>query len=265
MDNLYPEFEGYSPAEMHMILYSTFEESSPIQLQKLSEVEYNKIPIFLQVRHIAQTLLKDGEIRLTAVGNLPMNIVAELYPLGVSDWFIESGKSKYIREQDSLSVQLARILIEQMGVAKKRNNVLSLTKAGAKIFSDYSVLLPLLMETFGRRFNWAYFDAFGENNIGQLGFGFSLDLIGKYGSVRRADKFYADKYFAAFPMLLEGLVPSFGTLGEYATSCYSIRTFDRFLLQLGLVEIEEEKNPDGEKTIVKTEIFDKLFKFVQHN
>lgn len=265
MDNLYPEFEGYSPAEMHMILYSTFEEGSPIQLQKLSEVEYNQIPILRQVRHLALALLKYGDIKLTTVGNLPLRIVAEMYPLGVSDWWIEFNHNKLIREQDSESVQLARILIEQMGVTKKRNNVLSLTKAGAKIFSDNSVLLPLLIEAFGRRFNWAYFDAFGENNIGQLGFGFSLVLIGKYGSEGRSDKFYADKYFAAFPMLLEGLVPSHGTLGEYAARCYLVRTFDRFLLQLGLVEIEEEKKFDEKKTIVKTEIFDKLFKFVQHN
>jgi hypothetical protein len=31
-----PDFEGYSPIEMHHIIYDTFSDNSPIQLSKLS-------------------------------------------------------------------------------------------------------------------------------------------------------------------------------------------------------------------------------------
>jgi len=257
-----PEFEGYSPNDMYWIINFTFQEGSPVQMRKLTETEYDRIPIFRQVRHLAQTLLKEGEIKLTAVGNLPVRIVAELYPLGVSDWWIEYKKTKLIREKDSESVHLAMILIELMGVAKKRKKVLSLTKTGAKVVSDNIALLALLIDAFSRQFNWAYFDGYGENKVGQLGFGFSLILLGKYGSEKHDDKFYAGKYFAAFPMLMGGLVPSYDTVEHEGASCYSIRTFERFLLQLGLITIEQENKLLDEKIIVKTEIFDRLFKIL---
>jgi len=37
-----PKFEGYSPFEMHHLLYSTLEKESPIQLQRLTEADCNK-------------------------------------------------------------------------------------------------------------------------------------------------------------------------------------------------------------------------------
>ncbi|UBM61384.1 hypothetical protein LA303_08100 [Candidatus Sulfidibacterium hydrothermale] len=44
-----PDFEGYSPNEMQYILYEIFEKNSPIQLLKLPELDYNKIPILNQI------------------------------------------------------------------------------------------------------------------------------------------------------------------------------------------------------------------------
>jgi len=34
----------------------------------------------------------------------------------------------------------------------------------------------------GEKFNWAHLDGYGENNIGELKFGFSLILLNKYGA-----------------------------------------------------------------------------------
>ena len=257
-----PEFEGYSPIEMQYILYDTFGENSPIQLLKLTEPGYQNIPILNQIKYLSKLIEKQGEIKLTNKGFLPTKIVSDIYKQGyIKDEFIESGISKLYKETDSISINLTRILIEISGLAKKRNKKLSLTKKGKSIIGNDFKMLLLILKTFGAKFNWAYYDGYGENNIGQLGFGFSLILLSKYGADKRTDKYYSGKYFKAFPKLIsESLNPSFGTLEEYAGSCYSVRTFERFLKFFGLTKIESEKKLGAEKHVVKTELFDKLIK-----
>jgi len=39
-----PEFEGYSPNDMYWIINFTFQEGSPVQMRKLTETEYDRIP-----------------------------------------------------------------------------------------------------------------------------------------------------------------------------------------------------------------------------
>jgi hypothetical protein len=160
---------------------------------------------------------------------------------------------------------VARVLLEISGIAKKRNNKLSLTMKGEKMLGDDTQLCHLILKTFGERFNWAHLDGYGENGIGQMGFGFSLILLNKYGDIKRTDKFYSEKYFNAFPMLLESIsYPTYTTKESYAGHCYSLRTFDRFLSFFGGVVIEQERGMDAEKFIVKGDVFDKLFEFQSH-
>jgi len=93
-----------------------------------------------------------------------------------------------------------------------------------------------------------------------------LILLSKYGQTKRLDSFYAEKYFKAYPKLLDSLEPTYGTLENYASRCYSIRIFDRFLDYFGLIRIEEyKKGFDSIKNITKTELFDKLIKVRPHN
>lgn len=255
-----PDFEGYSPYEMNQILYSTFEQESPIKLQKLSDSDYQKIPILNQVKYLTGLIDKAGEIKLTKKGFLPTKIVSELYQQRfLKDEFIENGISKLYKETDSMSVNLTRILLELARLTKKRNGKLSLTKSSAKILADNYKLLRLILLTFAKKFNWAYYDGFGENQIGQLGWGFSLILLSKYGNEKRLDSFYAEKYFKAYPNLLESIEPNYGTLKSYTTGCYSIRTFDRFLDYFGLIKIDKEgRGLETKNYITKTDLFDRL-------
>ena len=255
------EFEGYSPFDMQHILYDTFGEKSPIKLRKLSGDDYAEIPILNQIKYLAEIITKAGEIKLTKLGFLPTKVVKELYDQGfMKEYQFESGISKLYKEMDSTSVHVARVLLEISGLAKKRNNKLSLTKKGEKILGDDAQLCHLILTIYGEKFNWAHLDGYGENGIGQMGFGFSLILIHKFGHQNRTDKFYNEKYFNAFPMLLEGIsYPTYTTKDSYAGHCYSLRTFDRFLSFFGGVVIEQERGMNAEKFIVKTELFDKLF------
>ena len=256
-----PKFEGYSPAEMQHILYDTFGEKSPIKLKKLTGDDYKQIPILNQIKYLAEIISRTGEVKLTKLGFLPSKVVTELYDQGfMKEYQFERGISKLYKEMDSTGVHVARVLLEISGLAKKRNNKLSLTKKGEKILSDDFQLCQLILKTFGEKFNWAHLDGYGENQIGQLGFGFSLILLNKYGHQKRIDKFYKEKYFNAFPMLLEGIsYPTYTTQEKYAGHCYSLRTFDRFLSFFGGVVIEQKRGMDAEKFIVKGDVFDKMF------
>lgn len=262
-----PEFEGYSPFEMHQILHFTFAIDSPLKLQKLSDTDYTKIPILNQIKYLTDLIDKNGEIKLTKKGFLPTKIVSDLYSQEfLKDEPIEKGISKLYKETDSMTINLTRILVELSGLIKKRNGKLSLTKSSQKILGDNEKLLRQIFLTFTNKFNWAYYDGYGENQIGQLGYGFSLILLSKYGQEKRLDSFYAERYFKAFPRLLDSVEPNYGTLERYSTNCYSIRTFDRFLDYFGLINIEEErKGLDSIKFISKTDIYDRLIKCTPHN
>ena len=262
-----PEFEGYSPFEMHHILHFTFGTDSPIKIEKLSDSDFKKIPILNQIKYLTDLVAKNGEIKLTNKGFLPTKVVSELYQQGfMKEEHIEKGISRLRKETDSMTVNLSRILIELTGLVKKRSGKLSLTKNGEKTIQDNFLLLKSIFETFAMKFNWAYYDGYGDNQIGQLGFGFSLILLSKFGQAKRMDSFYAKKYFNAFPNFLDLIEPSYGTLESYSTRCYSIRTFDRFLDYFGLIKIDEKgKGLDSIKYITKTDLFDRLIKVRPHS
>lgn len=260
------EFEGYSPFEMHRILHFTFEKDSPIQLHKLSNSDYKKIPILNLIKCLTDLINKNGEIKLTNKGFLPTKIVSYLYQQGfLKEEAIEKGFMKLYKETDSMTVNLTRILIELAGLIKKRNGKISLTQTSKKVLEDNSELLRLIFLTFATKFNWAYYDGYGENRIGQLGYGFTLFLLSKYGQEKRLDSFYAEKYFKAFPHLLDSLAPVYDTLERYSAVCYSLRTFRRFLDYFGLINIEEQgKGLDSIKYVKKTDLYDRLIKCTPH-
>ncbi|WP_052345573.1 hypothetical protein [Alkaliflexus imshenetskii] len=262
-----PEFEGYSPFEMHKILHFTFAAESPLKLQKLSDTDYKRIPILNQIKYLTDLIDKNGDIKLTNKGFLPTKMIADLYEQGfLKDAYIDKGISKLYKETESMTVNLTRILVELAGLTKKRYGKLSLTKSAQKLLGDNEALLRQIFLTFANKFNWAYYDGYGENQIGQLGYGFSLILLSKYGQTKQLDSFYAEKYFKAYPKLLDSIEPTRGTLENYASRCYSIRIFDRFLDYFGLVRIDEDKKGlDSTKYITKTDIFDKLINVRLHN
>jgi hypothetical protein len=255
-------FEGYSPLEMHKMLHCAFDPESPIRFNPLSAQEYAQIPILCQVKRLAEIIVRNGPIKLTATGSLPLKIVQELYPLGTPDELIEYGISKLYKEMDCKPVHLARLLAEISGITKKRKGVLSLTATGIKNLADDHKLFDSIFKSFCQKFNWHYFDNYSDNKqsgtIGQFGFGFSLILLSKYGNEERSDIYYADKYFKAFPILWE---TAQGDCFKY----YCVRTFERFLYHFGLIELKRGRPLlQGANYIKKTPLFDSLISLIPH-
>lgn len=260
-----PEFEGYSPYEMRLLLYYTYDTDSPVRLQKLPDPYYEKIPMLNQVRYLMRLIDEAGEMKLTQKGFLPTKVVADIYRQGfIKNELIEAGIYKLYKETDCMAINLTRILLKLAGLIRKRYGKISLTKAAKKIGNDNHELLQLILTTFTTKFNWAYYDNYSEGQIGQLGFGFSLILLSKYGEERRPDTFYAEKYFKAFPDLLASVRPIYGTPEKEAYDCYSVRTFERFLDYFGLITIEEKGRLSSPKYITKTDLFDRLIHIEPH-
>lgn len=255
-------FQGYSSTEMSHILYNAFGANSPLKLKKMADSDYQKIPIFRLVKHLMNILLEQEELKLTQKGFLPVKIVSELYKKNaIEEKYIKMGLNKLYKETDSSHIHLTHILLKISGLVKKRNNKLSLTNKGKKALADNQELFRIIFEIFTNKFNWAYFDNYEENHIGQMGYGFSLILLSMYGQNERKVNFYGKKYFEAFPQLLKEVEPNYGTLQEYAQNCYSLRTFEHFMKYFALADIKEEGEILEKKLLVKkSEIFDKLIK-----
>jgi hypothetical protein len=257
-----PEFEGYSPNEMHFLLHDPFGKESPVRLQTMKPQEYASVPMLNQIRYLAGQIRDQGEVKLTSLGFLPVKMVKELYSQGfLKDDDVEAGITTLSKESDSLTINLPRILLELSGLAKIHNNKMSLTKSGEAMLTDDAGLLKLIFHTMCQKFQWAFYDGYEDERIGQLGFAFTLILLSKYGAGKRNVAFYAKKYAKAFPFLMDGLedIP-YDSPEEYLTDCYSIRTFDRFLKLFGLVTVETGKSWDAETFITKTELFDAMIR-----
>ncbi len=265
------DFEGYSPDEMHIILYDTFGENSPIKLLHLSDSDFDTVPLFNMIKYLLQIIEREGELRLTAKGFLPTKVVAEIYNKKfITEEIIELGIGKLYKETDSIAINLSRLLAVLSGIVKKVKNKLSLTRKGREILADNQKLLETIFMTYTTKFNWSYYDEYRNTPIGQFGLGFTLILLSKYGKEARLDDFYAEKYFKAFPNLLQTVKPViYKTQIEEAKACYSVHTFNRSLDYFGLINVSQNLGVDFEKSrviseryITKTDLFDKFIKII---
>lgn len=252
------DFEDFSPEAMHRLLHDPFGAQSPLSLQTLRAEDYASIPLLRQIRYLAGLIGEAVELKLTKNGFLPVKVVAEVYAQGIlTDDYIERGIKLY-KETDSVSVQITRLMLELTGITKKRNNKLSLTAKSEKLLKNDKELFETLFIGFTTRFNWAYFDGYSDEQTGQLGCGFSLALLAKYGVSQQTSEFYAAKYFRAFPMLFENFSSEYNPL-FMAEGCYSLRTFKHFLYFFGLVEIEYKGRGSDRRTYIRrTSLFDRL-------
>jgi hypothetical protein len=175
---------------------------------------------------------------------------------------IESGISKLYKETDSDIISLTQIISELAGIIKKRSGKLSLTKKGENILkqNDDFELFKLLFKAFIEKFNWSYFDFFDDEQLGQLGVGFTLILLEKYGDNYRTNDFYSTKYLKAFPWFKENVETLYSTVEEEMNNCYTVRTFERFLNYFNLIKLKSERKRFENFELRKSPIFDKIIK-----
>ena len=263
------DFEGFSSADMNYLVYETFSPDSPFQIKKsIPDNILDQIPFLLQIEYLLHRINDLGELKLTAKGFLPTTLVKEIYDLGlIKDYAIEHGITKLYAETSSQPINLTRLITELAGFTKKRYNKLTLTKTWRDklLKKNRQDIFIQTFSTFAQKFNWGYFDLYSSQATGTVGFAFSLFLLSKYGMNERQDSFYSEKYLKAFPSLIDLFKddPWVTDINRSFNSCYSIRTFDRFLDYFNLINIRSEGRLylDSKKFIKKSPIFDDIITF----
>lgn len=263
------DFEGFSSADMNYLVYDAFSADSPFQIKKnIPDNILDQIPFLLHIEYLLHRINDLGELKLTAKGFLPTTLVKEIYDLGlIKDYSIEHGITKLYAETSSQPINLTRLITELAGFTKKRYNKLTLTKTWRDklLKKKRQDIFIQTFSTFAQKFNWGYFDMYSSQATGTVGFAFSLYLLSKYGTNERQDSFYSEKYLKAFPSLIDLFKDDkwVTDINRSFNSCYSIRTFDRFLDYFNLINIRSEGRPylDSKKFIKKSPIFDDIITF----
>ena len=264
------DFEGFSSSDMRYLIITPFSKDSPFQInKKIPNNILDQIPFFNQIEFLLNKINEVGELKLTATGSLPTTLIKEIYNTGlIKDEDIENGFIKLYAEASSQPIQLTRLITEMAGFTKKRYNRLSLTKTWKDrlLNNNRQEIFEQIFSTFTLKFTWGYFDRYESQSTGQVGFPFSLFLLSKYGDDEKLDTFYSEKYLLAFPDLIDQFSDNFNWIRDVNksfNSCYSIRTYDRFLKYFNLITIRTEGQfyTDSKKYIKKTPIFDDIMTF----
>ena len=259
------DFDGLSPAEMDKLIYSPFSDESPIQFnRKLEKHDLADCPIYQICRKVLSAVNVENGLKLTATGNLPPKMVADIYAKKyLPDEDIENGIVKMRNEKDWIAIHSVKIALQVGGIVRKYKGRLMLTKKGKQLFPADSgtELFFRFFEAFSTKFSWAYNDGHHNDQVGQVGGFYLLYLVNKYGDEPRLQEFYISRYLKAFPMFQDE-APKSGDIdfkrNEYAAG---LRFFKRFAHWFGLVEIqvENEKSYFGRKIIIKkTEFLSRL-------
>lgn len=168
------------------------------------------------------------------------------------------------KETDSNLIHVCKIVLELTGIVRKRMGKWHLTQKGQKLTQpgQRRELFQEIFQTFTTKYNWAYLDAYGHPQAGQMAFAFSMSMLTHFGKTDRLARFYADKYIEAFPMLLEELMPPYyGSPQKVLTDCFISRFFSRFAVWWGLVEMVEPFDIFKARIcpVRKRELLDELF------
>ena len=107
-----PNFNGFSSEQMHQMLNRPLEVGCPVQLRRLTDEQMEQIPVMRQALHLMNEL-SEKELKLTAQGNIPPKMVAELYELGSHSWSTDWYKQK--SEPKTEEVQVLRVVLKTQG------------------------------------------------------------------------------------------------------------------------------------------------------
>lgn len=264
------ELAGLSPNELSSVLYEPLDPGSVIRLKNnIRDETLDGIGFFCLVEACLRLIKRDGFIKLTKAGFLPQKVLLELSELRlVPFWPVDEGHFKLRREYDSPVMSTLHVIIVVGRLVRKAHGKLMLTKNGEKLMAPdcrYQ-LFRLVLDTYTKKFDWAYNDGYPDFWLCRDAFGFSLYLVASFAESETDKEFYAAKFLKAFPMSLEEFQSEpFGSPERSLVHCYEVRTFTRFLEWFNFVKVRSrnESDPHDFSLVRKTEVFDDVFEVVR--
>ena len=232
------EFCGFSASQMGYLLYEPFTSDSTIVFNESISPPMNSL-VMIALTELIEGIPADG-LKATTKGNLPMAIcrpaAAKLF-----EHAPERGRYRYEKfrtEEDLMPLLLVRLLLGLGGYLKKTKGRFNWTKKGRDFIKCSTGHCYLeLLKLAATRFNWGYFDGYPDVPIIQLGFAYTLFLVQSYGDHPKPESFYTQLFLEAFPMgLMEMDGSDLHEADSRFESCYTVRSFDRFMEYFGLIE-----------------------------
>ena len=260
------DFDGLSPAQMSGLLYHPLQAGSILQISKEADGYFCQVPLLKLADVLIEEISNAGELKLTATGNLPPRVCELLFNQNRIQYQYMQYAKRIIESEIPYLWPLKQFILDQ-GIAKKRNNKLSLTKNG-KLYqkgSDQQRFMRLFL-FFTTRFHWGNFYMIDDDGrIGQFGWAYALLLLARYGQQHDQARSYSLNMMKAFDKDLWQKYqqdPSDRTASEFI-SAYHARFFVNFTNWFGLTELEFIKDPGlsylSKLTVKKSDLFDHLF------
>lgn len=237
------EFLGISPEQMHRILYLPLTELSDIVIlnKNLSKEELLDIPVVKETVYFLKRLGELQPLRATTKGNLPQTFAREMH-----DKFPEDPHFYFpIRsEEEDSKISALRHILDMAGWIKRRNQKFSLTQKGENVMKDgFSVDdFYHLLETFMRKFNWAFRDLYPSLEIIQKSVLFSCYLLHRKAKTFIQANELSTCFIQAFPAVLNTMERYPSTEPEeIVRRAFCVRFIECFCEYFGLVTIRREE------------------------
>lgn len=257
------QFDGYTPSQVHVMIHQRFQPQAPVRLKNLNELkqtEFRRVPLFNGVRFLLTLIEEADGIKLTATGSLPTKFVELLYDQSFyTEYHVDFRRKKILKETDSHFVLLCRVFLLMGKAVRTVKGKLVLTKTGKTWLTNDVILLEKLLSIYCQEFNFAFFDAYEDQNIANIGASFSIYLLHRYGAQARPLSFYADKYFKAFPQDKNFEHPYYRNVKDFNDSFYGSRTMSHFGLFTGIIELDPKDLKKDCETIKKSDLLDQFF------
>ncbi|SCN47057.1 hypothetical protein BAZMOX_70712_0 [methanotrophic endosymbiont of Bathymodiolus azoricus (Menez Gwen)] len=262
------DFLGLSSEQVFRMLNFAFDTPELFQFSEQLLIEPSA-PILMLIEGIISAIDETGLQATKANGNLPQKLCRDVWSdynkLYVDPDF--SGVHKVNKEDDFFELHVARITLELAGFLRKTKGRFFVTKKYQKIDNNFGVkgIYPIIFKTYCREFNWGYWDRYSDTPFIQQSFLFALYLLKQHGEKMTFTSVYEDDFLRAFPMVLDEMEEvSYFSSEESFRHCYCSRVCQRFLVFLGLAELEVikgDKDYTKKYKIKRTPLFDAVVHF----
>lgn len=232
---------GLSPSEMRNFLYHPFESDAIISWRYPKKTESP----FMFLYQKLTSMLEGKGLKATKKGNLPLKICKEIHAQYQSP-FSYLRQSSIRTESEFVHLHTVRLVAQKSGLIKKQKGNFTLTQKAIKLQSKNAMgeLFHVLLRTYVEKFNWAYWDGYGDCEIIQYSAFFSLYALQLEGSVWRKPSYYAELFLRAFPTALNSFQENEYRFSarEEVSRAFCLRFLERFSYLFGFIEIKEQES-----------------------
>ena len=258
------DFDGLNTAQLNDLMNDTLSNNSLLKFRQDIAEHVDKVPLFILSELLLNAIQEPGSIKLTQTGGLPAHICELLYSQKLI--IIPYENITHFDEDEISCVWSLKQYLLKSGMAKKRHNVITLTKKGEKAMKGPKTDRFLsLFNYMSNSFHWSnFYDRDEKGRFGRFGWAYSVVLLSIYGGVARDSRFYSNKLIHALDNTSFQIYKQIRDKRhlEHDQATYNICFFDFFATWFGLVNIEHKELSifhRSELSITKTPLLDQLF------